>query len=89
MIRRIIAVTSVFSFTSLQGEGVSQKSTAGNSVPFRQYDEEYYEKAMDLFTNDALFVVVSDNMNFAKKVISTKRRNVIFIENDPYYLGSG
>ena len=53
---------------------------------FRQYDEEYYEKAMDLFTNDALFVVISDNMEFAKKIISTKERNVIFIENEPHYI---
>ncbi len=53
---------------------------------FRQYDEEYYERAMDLFTNDALFVVISDNMNFAKKIISTKGRNVIFIENEPHYI---
>lgn len=53
---------------------------------FRQYDEEYYEKAMDLFTNDVLFVVISDNMNFAKTIISTEGRNVIFIENEPHYI---
>lgn len=53
---------------------------------FRQYDEEYYEKAMDLFTKDALFVVVSDNMNFAKRIISTKGRHIIFIENEPHYI---
>jgi len=53
---------------------------------FRQYDEEYYEKAMNLFTNEALFVVISDNMNFAKKIIPAKERNVIFIENEPHYI---
>ncbi len=53
---------------------------------YRQYDEEYYEKAMDLFTNDALFVVISDDINFAKEVIPTKGRNVIFIENEPHYI---
>ena len=37
MIRRIIAITSlVLSFASLQGEGVSQKSTTGNSIPYRE-----------------------------------------------------
>lgn len=53
---------------------------------YRQYDEEYYEKAMNLFTDDALFVVISDNMTFAKKIISTKGRNIIFIENEPHYI---
>ena len=53
---------------------------------FRQYDEEYYEKAMALFTDDALFVVISDNMDFAKKIISTKGRNVVFIEKEPHYI---
>lgn len=53
---------------------------------FRQYDEEYYEKAMNFFPDNALFVVISDNINFAKKIISTEKRNVIFIENEPYYI---
>lgn len=53
---------------------------------FRQYDEEYYEQAMALFPKNTLFVVISDNMPFAKKVVSTKRRNVVFIENEPHYI---
>lgn len=37
MIRRIIAITLlVFTFTSLHGEVVPQKSTTGNSVPYRE-----------------------------------------------------
>ncbi len=37
MIRRIIAITLlVFTFTSLWGEVVPQKSTTGNSVPYRE-----------------------------------------------------
>jgi hypothetical protein len=53
---------------------------------FRQYDEEYYEKAMNLFSNDVLFVVISDNIDFAKKIITTQGRNVVFIENEPHYI---
>jgi hypothetical protein len=53
---------------------------------FRQYDEEYYEKAMRLFSDDSLFVVISDNMEFAKRIISTQGRNVLFIENEPVYV---
>lgn len=53
---------------------------------FIQYDYEYFEKAMALFPETSLFVVFSDNMDFAKKNISTSGRNVIFIENEPYYI---
>lgn len=53
---------------------------------FRQYDEEYYEKAMALFQNNALFVVISDNIKFAKKVIPLNGRDVVFIENEPHYI---
>lgn len=53
---------------------------------FRQYDEEYYEKAMALLPADALFIVVSDNMGFAKSIISTQDRQVVFIENEPHYI---
>lgn len=53
---------------------------------FRQYDEEYYQKAMNLFSKDVLFVVISDNMSFAKKIINTRERNVVFIEDEPHYI---
>ena len=53
---------------------------------YRQYDEEYYEKAMSLFPDNALFVVISDNVNFARHVIPQENRNVVFIENEKYYI---
>lgn len=53
---------------------------------FRQYDEEYYGRAMSLFPNDALFVVCSDNIQFAKSVIPTNGKNVIFISSEPLYV---
>lgn len=53
---------------------------------FRQYDEEYYEKAMSLFSDEVLFVVISDNMDFAKTIIPTKGKNILFIENEPVYI---
>ena len=53
---------------------------------FRQYDEEYYKKAMDVFSENSLFVVISDNMEFAKKIIPTENKNVVFIENEPHYI---
>ncbi len=57
-----------------------------NDPAFRQYDEEYYEKALSHFPAEALIVVISDNMDFAKRIISQEDRNVIFIENEPYFI---
>lgn len=53
---------------------------------FLQYDREYYEKAMSLFPADSLFVVTSDNLEFAKKNVPTKGKNVLFITGEPYYI---
>jgi hypothetical protein len=53
---------------------------------FIQYEREYYEKAMALFPEETLFVVMSDNMDFAKENIPTEGKNVLFIENEPYYI---
>ncbi len=53
---------------------------------FIQYEREYFEKAMSLFPTDSLFVVTSDNITFAKANIPTADRNVLFIENEPYYI---
>lgn len=57
-----------------------------NEDSFIQYDYEYYEKAMALFPDSSLFVVTSDNLEFARRNIPTKGRNVIFIEGEPYYI---
>lgn len=53
---------------------------------FIQYDREYFEKAMALFPSSTLFVVTSDNLNFAHQNIPTAGKNVLFIEKEPYYI---
>ena len=53
---------------------------------FVQYDREYFEKAMNLFPKDSLFVVTSDNMNYARQNIPVDGRNVVFIEKEPFYI---
>lgn len=53
---------------------------------FIQYDYEYFEKAMALFPETSLFIVTSDNIEFARQNISTAGRNVVFIENEPFYI---
>jgi hypothetical protein len=51
-----------------------------------QYDREYFEKAMSLFPKSSLFVVTSDNIDFARQNIPTDKGEVIFIENEPFYI---
>lgn len=53
---------------------------------FPQYDRNYIEKAMSLFPVDSLFIVSSNNLNFAKECIPSWAENVIFIENEPDYI---
>lgn len=53
---------------------------------FIQYDSQYFEKAMALFPETSIFVVTSDNSTFARRTISTAARNVVFIENEPFYI---
>ncbi len=49
---------------------------------FIQYDWEYLEKAMSLFPDFSLFVVTSDNIEFARQNIYTEGRNIVFIEGE-------
>jgi hypothetical protein len=51
-----------------------------------QYGREYFEKAMGCFPADSLFVIVSDDINYARAQISINGRNVVFIEKEPYYI---
>ncbi len=43
---------------------------------------EYYQKAMALFPNDAIFVIFSDRINWCKKAMQSFQRNIIYIEGN-------
>jgi len=43
---------------------------------------EYYQKAMDLFPSDTLFVVFSDRINWCKKHFPETGKNFVFIEGN-------
>lgn len=62
-----------------QGESLDKNS-------FFQYGEEYFQKAMAIFSHDCLFVVFSDNIDYAKQIIHQTDKNVIFIEKEPFYI---
>jgi hypothetical protein len=53
---------------------------------YPQYGKDYLEKAMMCFPESTLFIVTSDNMEFAKKNIPASMKNVVFIENEPHYI---
>lgn len=52
---------------------------------YPQYGKDYLEKAIAYFPESALFVVTSDNMEFARKNMPPVK-NVLFIENEPHYI---
>lgn len=54
---------------------------------FRMWDisPEYYLEAMKLFSDDTIFVVISDNPAVAKKFFSPFKGSFIFIESDNLY----
>ncbi len=51
-----------------------------------QYGYDYFSKAMALFPKDSLFVVSANDLDFAKKNIPQDYNNIIFLENEDYYI---
>lgn len=45
----------------------------------------YFERAMDLFDDDTLFVVFSDRINWCKHHFSKLQKNIVYIEDDYIY----
>ena len=53
---------------------------------YPQYGTEYLEAAMAKFPDTSLFVVSSNNVDFAKNSIPSWAKNVVFLENEPNYI---
>jgi len=53
---------------------------------FPQYGKDYLQKAMDLFPHDALFIVSTNNLAFAKEEVPQEGRRVFFLEDEPSYI---
>lgn len=51
-----------------------------------QYGYDYFQKAMALFPDDSLFVVSTNDLEFARQNVPTENKNIIFLENEPYYI---
>lgn len=50
-----------------------------------QYGKDYFEKAMDLFPEEALFLISSNNISFAKECLP-QRDNVVFLSGEADYI---
>lgn len=53
---------------------------------YPQYGIHYLEKAMSYFSEDTLFIISSDNIEFAKKNIPSWVKNIYFLENESPYI---
>jgi hypothetical protein len=51
-----------------------------------QYGKDYLRKAAAHFPQDALYVVSSNNMAFARSVIPEEMERVVFIDDEPHYV---
>jgi hypothetical protein len=51
-----------------------------------QLGKDYLEKAMALFPPTSLFVVSSNNLEFAKKSLPSFAKNVVFLQGEPNYI---
>ena len=51
-----------------------------------QYGKEYLKKATAFFPENALFVISSNDLNFARQNIPDGMTNIYVIEGEPYYL---
>lgn len=61
-----------------------------NDVPWwyilAQYGYDFFNKAMARFPKNSLFIVSTNNLKFAKENIPKWPQNVVFLENEPYYI---
>lgn len=55
----------------------------GNS--YNQYGKDYFTKAMDLFPADTLFIVSSNNLEFAKRCLP-ESHNIFYLQDEPDYI---
>ena len=51
-----------------------------------QYGRDYLNKAIEYFPKDALYIVSSNNIAFAKKQMPSHGLNVIFLEGESYHI---
>lgn len=57
-----------------------------NGEIFVQYGKDYLQKAMALFPESTLFVVSSNNIEFARKNMPSWAKNVVYLEKEAYYI---
>lgn len=56
------------------------------NVFLAQYGYDFFNQAMAMFPPETLFIVCTNDLTFAKENIPKHYENVIFLENEPYYI---
>lgn len=64
----------------------SQRVPNSRSAEHFMFGKDFYKKAMNLFDEDALFVVTSNHPQFARSCIPEDKKNVIFIEGEDLHI---
>lgn len=62
------------------------KSEDPRSKIYPQFGKEYLEKAMALFSEEAVFIVSSNNQTYARACIPPWVKHVFFLEKEPSYI---
>lgn len=57
---------------------------ASLSAIFETIDRDYYDKAINFFPEEALFVIFSDDIKYARKILEGLARPHVFIEGNGY-----
>lgn len=57
-----------------------------NGPDWYQYGADYIRKAAQFFSKDALFIVTSNDPQFAREIFPKEIENVYFLENEPHYI---
>lgn len=66
--------------------GIQLRYYMEEAPSFSQFGQDYLEKAMKLFPDTALFILSSNNINFAKTQIPIEGKNIIFLEGESPYI---
>jgi len=57
-----------------------------NGKMYIQYGKDFLRQAMKFFPENALYIVSSNNIEFAKDNIPEEMKNVFFLEKEPHYI---
>lgn len=76
----------IFNHECSVGVHIQENDADIQGAEYLQYGTDYLRKASKIFQKDALFVVASNNIEFAREVFPKEINNVIFVEENEDYI---